>query len=245
MKRLKAKRKLSEEHKRKISAAESGENHWNYGKHWSADVLEKFRISHLAPPEGEFKQCSKCNKILPIVGFEKSYTKSGRHRAYCRSCKNAMEREYKHRNGIQRPMSEAKESTVYLGVHVAEKALSKFFNHIERMPYGNKGYDFVCGQGYKIDAKSSCLHNGTDGNQNGYWKFQIKYNISTDYFLCLAFNDRKNLEPRHVWLIPGKLISKQKTLCISNSEIAFQKWRKYEKPIDKVETCCDILRGIA
>ncbi|MDD3954559.1 MAG: NUMOD3 domain-containing DNA-binding protein [Lentisphaeria bacterium] len=237
------KRKLSEEHKRKIGASETGEKHWNYGKHWSADVLEKFRISHLAPPEGEVKQCSKCYRILPITYFEKSYTKSGRHRAHCRSCKNMRMREYKHRNGIQRPMSDAKESTVYLGVHVAERALSKFFDHIERMPYGNKGFDFYCGKRFKIDVKSSCLHSGV--NRNGYWKFQIKYNTIADYFLCLAFDNRENLEPLHVWLIPGVTISNKKTLNISDSEIAIRKWIKYERPVDKVETCCDLLRGIS
>lgn len=239
------KRRLSDDHKRKISEAGTGEKHWNYGQHWPEAVLEKMRISHLALPEGEFKQCSKCNKYLPLSNFKKSYSKSGRHRAACTICENKRIREYKHLIGAQRPMCDAKDSTVYLGVHVAEKALSGFFDHIERMPYGNKGFDFYCGKGLKIDVKSSCLHDGTRNNRNGYWKFQIKYNIITDYFLCIAFDSRENLEPVHVWLIPGALVSNKKTLNISDSEIALQKWSQYERPLDRVENCCNKMRGVA
>lgn len=216
---MRKKRSLSEEHKRKISA------------------------SHLAPSEGSFKQCRICHQILPIADFSKAGSASGRHRTECKLCGNAANREYHHQTGCNRPMEEAKESSAYLGVHVAERALSIFFDHIERMPYGNPGYDFICGKGFKIDVKSSCKY--LDNTVNGYWQFTTKCNSVADYFLCLAFDDRNGLNPMHVWLIPSDLVSNKRAVYIWDSERSLLKWRKYERPLDKVVVGCNILRGFA
>lgn len=234
-------RKLSEETKRKIKEANSGKNHWNYGRHWSAETLEKLRISHLAPPEGETKRCTKCNCVLPIELFGKSYDGSGRHRAECKQCKEAYLQDYKHRTGRTRPLSDAKDTTVYLGVHIAERILSRYFEDVKRMPYGNPGYDFLCKRGYKIDVKSSTLIH-TDGRPE-YWKFMIKKNQVADYFLCLAFDNRERLTPLHIWLIPGDIVRDHHGLHISNLENRIMKWSRFERPIDKVADCCEVLRG--
>lgn len=216
-------------------------NHWNYGQHWSPEIKEKMRLSHLAPPEGDSKWCRSCNRMLPIESFPME-SGQGRHRAQCKSCRAEVRRKRIHSSGAQRPMSEATDSTVFLGVYVAERVLSGLFKDIKKMPYGNPGYDFICGKGFKIDAKSSCLHPNPHGN--GYWKFQIKYNTIPDYFLCLAFDDRSSLEPQHIWLIPENAISHKNTFNVSDSHVSLARWAQYEKPIDKVIVCCEVLRGV-
>lgn len=218
----------------------SGADHWNYGKHWAPEILEKMKESHLVQ-DGEFKLCLTCNQTLPIDQFALSYTRAGKHRHECRTCRALKTKNRKHAKGIQRPMSDAKESSVFLGVHIAERVLSAVFGDIKRMPYGNPGYDFICKNGFKIDVKSSCLHPGD--HRRGYWKFQIKYNTAADHFLCLAFDNRESLNPLHIWLIPGVIVSGKKTLNISNSTSPLKKWKRYERPIDKISACCDTLRG--
>ena len=71
-------------------------------------------------------------------------------------------------------MSENKDGAAYLGIYIAERALSGFFDNIQRMPYGNPGYDFICGKGFKIDAKASCLHT-VEGVKHPYhyWTFMF------------------------------------------------------------------------
>lgn len=141
-----------------------------------------------------------------------------------------------------RPMESAKDCSMYLGIYIAERALSKFFDHIERMPINNPGFDFICGRGFKIDAKSSTMHNYK--NTRGYkrWEFHIKRNMIADYFLCLAFDDRENLTPMHVWLIPGDVVGTKKNLQISNSPVSLAKWSQYERPLDRVLACCQTMK---
>lgn len=137
-------------------------------------------------------------------------------------------------------MSENKECTSYLGVHItehdiAENILNSIYKNVVRMPYGNPGYDFIC-DNYKIDAKSSCILN----NRNS-WKFNIKRNIITDYFLCIAFDNREYLNPMHIWLIPGHILNHLVGATISLSTL--DKWSEYERNINDVILCCDIMKG--
>lgn len=132
-------------------------------------------------------------------------------------------------------MSKNKECPVYLGVYVAEKVLSKFFDNIIIMPYGNPGYDYICDKGYKIDVKSSCLH---IHNREKYWLFCIDRNTIADYFLCLAFDDRESLKPQHIWLIPGNIVNCRLRFGIYNTLSSLSKWLIYEKPLDKVINYC-------
>ena len=131
-----------------------------------------------------------------------------------------------------------KKCSAFLGVTIAEQVLFNVFNNVERMPYGNKGFDFICNHGYMIDVKSS-----TQMKTQNAWLFAIKRNQIPDYFLCLAFDDRKNLNPMHIWLIPSKEINHLKSLQISISTI--NKWSKYElsDKLDKVISCCNIIKG--
>jgi len=132
-----------------------------------------------------------------------------------------------------------KECSMYLGVHIAERVLFRYFEHVTRMPPCNPGFDFICSKGFKIDVKSSTLYRGN------YWSFDINKSDVADYFLCIAFDDRDNLNPLHVWLIPKEKVCMKYRLCITNSEKSLAKWSMYEKPLDKVVACCTELRQSA
>ena len=131
-----------------------------------------------------------------------------------------------------------KNCSTYLGVIIAEQLLAKAFKNVERMPSNNKGFDFKCNHGYMIDVKSS-----TKNKKRNAWLFMIKQNQIADYFLCLAFDNRQNLNPLHIWLIPSKEINYLKGLSISEGTI--NKWNKYEltDKLDKVIGCCNIMKG--
>ena len=129
-----------------------------------------------------------------------------------------------------------KESPVYLGIIIAEQVLSKVFKDIKIMPYGHKGYDFICSNNFLIDAKSSCK-----SKTRGNWLFHINKNKTANYFALLAFNNRTDITPLHFWLIPGDVINDKINMSISESTI--NKWDKYRQDITKIIKCCDNLKG--
>ncbi len=181
-------------------------------------------------------------KICPKHGIPKTTYYSGKTvHVRCRKCRSEEKVEWLHRTGRKRPMAEAKECSSYLGVYVAERVLEKFFYHVERMPYGTPGFDYICGKGYKIDVKASCEIKYRSGKST-YWSFRINRNKIADYFLCLAFDDRARLNPLHVWLIPSHVINDKSGAMIGNSKRSLSKWATYEKPLDKVISCCNLLK---
>jgi len=133
-----------------------------------------------------------------------------------------------------RPFNENKECTQYLGVHIAERVLSHVFKDVVKMPHNNPGYDFICKKGMKVDVKSSCQY------KNGSWLFTIRRNTAADYFLCLAFDNRENLNPLHAWLIPGSAVNH--ISCTSISPSTLHKWDEYALDISKISACCDTMR---
>ena len=126
-----------------------------------------------------------------------------------------------------------KSTPQYLGIHIAENMLSKISNSIKTMEYGNPGYDIICGGGYKIDIKASVI------TKRNYWQFLIKKNKIADYFLLIAFDNRDDLNPQHLWLIPGKDINDKTGVSISPKSISKGKWKEYEQPLDDVISYCD------
>ena len=131
--------------------------------------------------------------------------------------------------------------SLYLGYYISESVLSKNFKSVIRMPANNPGYDFECSKHYKIDVKSSImLHNQS---KHGYWSYIIKENKVPDYFLIIAWDSRENLNPLHIWLIPGKLINHKKILYIGNSTKGINKWKKYSKPTNIVESNCQTFKS--
>jgi hypothetical protein len=141
-------------------------------------------------------------------------------------------------------MAENRECSSWLGIHIAERALSKFFDHIERLPNNSPGGDFRCGKGFLIDVKSGCLYTAK-GEKTPYLRFYINHNTRADYFLCLGFTDRESLEPIHVWLIPGKKVNHLKSLRICMGPRSLAKWERYERPLDKVVACCNQMKAEA
>lgn len=101
------------------------------------------------------------------------------------------------------------------------------------MRMGNPGYDFVCSRGYKIDVKSSTLHDER-------WQFDIKQNKIADFFLCMAFDTREDLKPMHLWLIPGNTVNSQKYITTGKNSV--KKWSQWERPLDDVSACCNKLK---
>lgn len=135
-----------------------------------------------------------------------------------------------------KPMNENKECGIFLGVYVAEGVLSKVFNNVERMPFGNVGYDFICSNNKKIDVKSSCI--GVNGN----WSFRINMNDIADYFVLIAFDNRDDLNPMHLWMIPGGVLNNR--ISVSTMPSTMSKWDAYKLPLDKVVECCDSMRNV-
>ena len=145
----------------------------------------------------------------------------------------AYRTRYRRKQGHQ-PFNENKRCSLFLGVYVAERVLSHVFKNVQRMPMNNPGYDLICGRGYKVDVKSSCKRK----NRNG-WLFCPDHNTIADYFLCLAFDNREDLNPLHVWLIPGEKINHRGSVGISPATL--HKWDAYRLDISKIVACCNIL----
>ena len=164
----------------------------------------------------------------------------------------------KHATGKCTSMDENPKCSIYLGVHIAERVLSKIFSNVIRMPNNNKGYDFICNKGFKIDVKAACLTR-SHGNRNRSglrWDFRIKKNKTPDHFLLIAFDNRTNLIPLHLWLIKGNEplhsngiitnpVNNRENFAIENSITALSRYQMYEihDKLDKLITVCDSLRS--
>jgi len=141
-----------------------------------------------------------------------------------------------HRKEGHMQMSENTDCPIYLGIHIVEHAMKHIFNDVEVMPMNNPGYDFVYDGGKKVDAKSGCILN----NRNN-WQFHINHNTTTDYFVCVAFDNRKDLNPLHIWMLPGDKFNHLSTASISISTI--HKWDVYRLDIDDVIMYCNTIRN--
>lgn len=142
--------------------------------------------------------------------------------------------------GRHRHMNENRNCSSFLGVYVAEQVLGDLFERVERAPYGNPGWDFKCGKGKLIDCKSGCLIHRE--RRSPSWEFNIKNNIISDYYLCIGFDDRKNLNPLHVWVIPGDLVNHLTSLGFANCDRSLSKWKQFEKPINNVIAGCQRMK---
>jgi len=132
-----------------------------------------------------------------------------------------------------------KKCSVFLGCYVAERVLSHVFKEVERMPFNNPGFDFICNKGFKIDVKSSCLR------INNQYNFNINQNEIPDYFLLIGFDNRVDLNPQRIWLIKGNLLNKLKSVTILNNVNGLSKYSKYELTDKLKETieCCSELKS--
>jgi len=156
-------------------------------------------------------------------------------------------REYSYKVLGCLPMSENKDCPAHLGVHIAERVLAHVFKkeNVERMPHGHKGYDFICGKGYKVDVKSSSLYIGNE------WMFTIRENKIAEQFLLLAFGKRpkddKNPKPIHLWLIKKDEIIRweefwnRTSIQIKNTPEGLLEFEKYElkEGLEHIIECCE------
>jgi hypothetical protein len=184
--------------------------------------------------------CRGCGKDARIDQFK--INPMGNFCDECRKRKvNTYNLAHNHATGKSKALCEARDSSVWLGVYIAESVLSKYFEDIKIMPYSNPGFDFICRRGFKIDAKSSCLlHRG--GRKNPHWSFKISQNKIPDYFICIGFDNRENLTPMRIWLIPGEAINNTLCINVTNSIRSLSKWEKYEKQTDKAIAVCNTFK---
>lgn len=183
--------------------------HWYICKECSREYAKQYRQAN---PERCRERVRRWRQANPEKS-KASYTKSKRKQG-------------------GRPYNENKECGMYLGVHIAERVLSKVFKDVERMHMHNPGFDFICNHGKKIDVKSACLN----GTKHPSWSFCIRRNTAADYFLCLAFDNREELTPLHVWLLPGSVVSHLENTSISPNTI--HRWDAYRLDISKINDCC-------
>lgn len=184
-------------------------------------------------------ECISCGEIgehhghqLCKICYRKKYAKDNAEKV------KESYRNYTYAHG-GKSMSENKECPMFLGCHVAERVLSKVFKNVKQMPTDNAGYDFVCAKDYKVDVKSSVLRH--HNRSLGYWSFLIKKNTIADYFLFLVFDNREELTPMHVWLIPGEKLNHLTSTSIAKTTLA--KWSQYELDVGKVVECCNTMKG--
>lgn len=202
----------------------------------------------------EIPTCRICGETLT----EDNWYPANKNKCYyiCRSCSNAESLEWRKKNPekteqlIEKcnrkfgraPLNENRECPKFLGEHVAERVLRHVFKDVVQMPANNHGFDFICNHGKRIDAKSSCIHI-EGGNRRIRWQFHINKNTIADYFVLLAFDNRNDVNPLHVWMFPGHVVNKQTTISISESTI--DKWDEYRLDIDKVISCCNTIREVS
>lgn len=150
---------------------------------------------------------------------------------------NAKNRD-RYYSGGGKPMSENKSCSSYFGCYVAERVLSGVFKDVNVMPPNHHGYDFICNSGKKIDVKSSCVV--LNKGKRVSWGFTINKNTVADFFLCIAFDNRDDLNPLHLWLLPGGVVNHLMRASISINTI--DKWDAYKMEMDKVIECCGTMK---
>ena len=131
-------------------------------------------------------------------------------------------------------MYENKSCSSYLGIVVGERLCRYMFKDVEVMPHNNTGYDIVCNKSKKIDVKSACVTSTND--KYLHWAFRIRHNTTADYFILVAFDNRTNLNPIHLWMIPGKEVNQKESISISPSTL--HKWDKWKRDINNAQICC-------
>jgi hypothetical protein len=202
----------------------------------------------------ETKLCPKCHedKTYEEYLLHKSGKLTGQPMAYCKNCTIIYQHEWyvthpgyhlelEHIAGRCISKDENKSCPKYLGEVIAERVLAGLFEHVEKAPMNNPGWDFICGKKKRIDCKSACLRYRE--NCIPSWPFNINKNIKCDHFLLLGFDNREDLNPIKVWLIPNRILCNKMQLSITNNVKSLEKWTQYEKSLDKILICCNRLKG--
>ena len=206
----------------------------------------------------EIKTCSKCHETKPLDEFyNRKDTKDGK-RADCKECFDKQIKNYqqerkeeikqvkkdwyeKHKDKIREKrgsisMYENKNCASYLGVVVAERLCKHLFKDVEVMPHNNTGFDIICNKGMKIDVKSASTTFTGKNKKYPQWQFNIDHNTIADFFILVTFDNRIDLNPLHLWMIPGKKLNHQVKASVALSRI--HKWDEWKKDIKNAQICC-------
>ena len=187
---------------------------------WNRD---KTALPDIVTSKGMLYQCVRCG--------HKWKTKIDRVPMRCPGCQTIR---------YQSPLPPEK-CSLFQGL-LAEHIVKCMFNNAKRMPIQNGGFDYLIEE-KRIDVKSSSLRYEKSGTR---WQVNINHNEKADEFLVVALNNRTDLRPMHIWLIPGKLVNHLKGLSITNSAKALHRWAIYEivgKKFDVVCDECEVLRS--
>lgn len=205
-----------------------------YNMYQTGKIRASDYASACAVRAGYSNRSEYITELLEDRGFS-HWSEYGDYIAIRNGYKNYKEqrnsRDY--RNGKRLPMSENKECSAYLGVHIAERQvaidiLSKIYKEVVPMSYNNHGYDILC-DGYKVDVKSACLE-----HPKKRWKFGIHKNKVADYFLLLAFDNRDSLTSIHSWLLKAtevigdSRVNEKTSLSVTNTEKSMRRLGNYE-----------------
>lgn len=199
------------------------------------------------------KTCTKCHKTKLLSEFYKSRDGKYSRTSYCKECisQNGKEYRQKHPEEIKKrkkvqyektgrekrgckSMYENKLCSQYLGIVIGERLVRHLFKDVQVMPHGNPKFDFICNRGKKVDVKTSTTH-FRKGN-TPHWEFKTNRNTTVDFFILVAFDNRTDLNPLHMWMIPGNELSHLTSGKISSSTI--HKWDVWKKDINDAELCC-------
>jgi len=198
-------------------------------------------------------KCKNCG-IQLIVNENWHVSRASKYDYRCNRCHGNHNKNYykehssrlkklcRYKNYVHggKSMSENKQCSSYLGVHVAERVLARTFKDVEVMPYGHKGYDFICNKGMKIDVKAACIFRKS--SKGCSWLFKLKRNKIADYFLCIAFDNRENLNPLYLWLLPAHKFNHLTSTTISTSTIS--KWDDYVIDVSMVTKTCENIKCV-
>lgn len=141
-------------------------------------------------------------------------------------------------SGIPNIICDDRSDIHFIG-HIAEYGVSRIFKNIQGMFFTNRGYDFVCETGQKIEVKASLLH------IDNKFTFHIRYNDIADYFILIGFDNVLDLHPLHMWIIKNREIIKDipinniKILNIINDKKDIAYFQIYEKA-DKLEELTNV-----
>ena len=218
--------------------------------------------NHKKMKDGKYSQCKECaneqkrkwhrehpeikNKIDRKYREEHREERKEYDKIRYKTHKEEMDKKSKvyyeeHKDEIRQrvgklPMSENKLCSSYLGVFIGERLCRHLFKDVEVMPYGNTGFDIICNHGKKIDVKIASKTFSDKNNKYPRWIFHIDLNTTADFFILVAFDNRTDLNPLHIWMIPGNEINKKGNASIALSRI--HKWDKWKRDINDAQLCC-------
>lgn len=167
------------------------------------------------------KTCTKCHETKPLDDFYNHKKGKNGKMSYCKECtikktgKYAQEhreegKEY-HRKYNQEHRDEAREKAGQISMY-ENKSCSKYLGI--------------------VIAERLIRHLFKD--------VKINRNTIADFFICVAFDNREDLNPLHIWMIPGSELNQKGKTSISLSRI--HKWDKWKRDINDAQLCCAELK---